>query len=125
MPERKTVMIVDDEPNHRLVLRKMLEREGYNVIEAEDGRDALANLEEVRPDLILMDIMMPDMDGWEASRAIKEHKETKSIPVVIFTVRGSEDSVEKSYKFAYANFHLSKPSRRSEILSVVKKYIEE
>jgi len=123
-PERKTVMIVDDEPNHRLVIRKMLEREGYEVLEAKNGRDALSVLKKGAPDLILMDIMMPDMNGWEASRAIKEHKNTKEIPVVMFSVRGSEDSKDRSYKFAYANFHLGKPSRRSEILRIVKEHIK-
>ena len=124
MSRKETVMVVDDEPAHRTVLRKMLEREGYDVVDTKSGKDALTNLEEVKPDLILMDIMMQDMDGWETSRAIKEDGETKDIPVVMFTVRTSEESKEKSYKFAYASFHLCKPSRKSEILRVVGKYIK-
>ena len=121
---KRTVMIVDDEPSNRLVIRKMLEREGYGVMEAKDGKDVLARLKKTKPDLILMDIMMPDVDGWEASRAIKEHKETEDIPVVMFSVRGCEEAKEKSYKFAYANFHLGKPSKRSEILRIVREHIK-
>ena len=124
MSRKETIMVVDDDPTHRKVFRKLFEREGYNVADAKSGEEALANLKEVKPDLVLMDVIMQDTDGWEATRAIKKDIETKDIPVVMFTVRGSEESVDKSYNFAHADFHLNKPSRGKDILRVVRENIK-
>ena len=121
---QQIIMVVEDNMDHRSILKRMLERENYQVIDAEDGNEALEKLTEVKPDLILMDIMMPGLDGWETSRRIKESELTKDIPIVMFSVVAFKNAKEKSIKFAYADYHLEKPARRRELLDVVNKYIK-
>ena len=113
------IMLVDDEPGVLLVERKMLERGGHEVIEARSGRECLERLKSVKPDLILMDVMMPDMDGWETTKIIKEGDDTKDIPVVIVTVRESEDDKTRSYMYSHADGHVVKPVSREELLETV------
>jgi len=120
----QTIMIVEDNPGHRELLKKTLERENYKVIEAERGDAAIQMLDSVKPNLIMMDIMMPGMDGWETSRRIKESEATKDIPVVMFSVVSFQSAKEKSVNFAHAEYHLTKPAKRSEILEVVGKYVK-
>ena len=121
----QTIMIVEDNADHREILKMTLEREHYSVIEAERGEEAIQKLTSTKPNLILMDIMMPGMDGWETSKRIKESAATKDIPIVMFSVVGFQSAREKSIKFAHAEYHLTKPARRSEILEVVSKYLKE
>jgi CheY-like chemotaxis protein len=113
------IMVVDDEPGVLVVERKMLERGGYEVIEASSGEECLEKLKSVKPDLILMDVMMPEMDGWETTKIIKEGDDTKDIPVVIITVRESEDDKTRSYMYSHADGHVVKPVSREELLETV------
>ena len=83
-------MVVDDEPDIHYILKTALEREGYDVVEMLSGIECLQNIDKIKPDLVLMDIMMPDMDGWEVCKQIKETK--KGIPVSMLTVKNSADS---------------------------------
>ncbi len=117
-------MIVDDEPDIRYLLRKMLEKEGYEVTEARDGRECLEKLKKERPDLILLDIMMPGMFGWEVSRRIKEDEATKSIPVAMLTVRTSEEDKVKSLEESLADWHISKPMDREKLMETIKWLLE-
>jgi CheY-like chemotaxis protein len=113
------IMVVDDEPGVLVVERKMLERGGYEVIEASSGEECLEKLKSVKPDLILMDVMMPEMDGWETTKIIKEGDDTKDIPVVIITVREGEDDKMRSYMYSHADGHVVKPVSRKELLETV------
>jgi two-component system cell cycle response regulator DivK len=79
------ILIVDDNPDVREVLRCQLEMLGYLVISAENGYTGIAKAIAEQPDLILMDIMMPEMDGWQASRAVRDNPETKDIPILAAT----------------------------------------
>jgi CheY-like chemotaxis protein len=117
------IMIVDDERDIRVLVREMLEREGYEVSEAGTGEECLKKLKDEKPDLILLDIMMPILDGWEVSKRIKEDEETKDIAVVMFTVRTSEESRSKSLHYAKADAHIDKLFDREELLAVIKKYL--
>jgi len=90
-----TILVVDDNRDNVEILRALLESRGYIVAEAPDGKTALAKLEEVRPDLILLDVMMPGMDGWQVCRTIKNHPEFASTRVVMVTAKGGyEDKFE-------------------------------
>ncbi|MDI6655200.1 MAG: response regulator [Candidatus Hydrothermarchaeota archaeon] len=122
--DRKRIMVVDDEPDIRYLLRKMLEKEGYEVIEARDGRDCLERLKKERPDLILLDIMMPGMLGWEVSKKIKEDEKFKSIPVAMLTVRTAEEDKVKSLEESLADWHISKPIDREKLIETVKWLLE-
>ena len=89
----KKIMIVDDEPDVRMSVGQMLEVSGYTVIEAENGTDCLNKLEEKIPDLVLLDIMMPGMNGWDVAAKIKEKPEWSNIPIVFLTAKGDEMSI--------------------------------
>jgi DNA-binding response OmpR family regulator len=89
------ILVVDDNRDNVEILRAFLESRGYVVSEAPDGRTALARVEEVKPDLVLLDVMMPGMDGWQVCRTIKNHPELGSTRVVMVTAKGGfEDKFE-------------------------------
>jgi len=89
----KKIMIVDDEPDILFTVGQMLEISGYEVIKAVDGDDCLKKLDEVRPDLVLLDIMMPGMSGWDVAAKIKENPRWNDIPIVFVTAKGDAMSV--------------------------------
>ncbi|HET7275562.1 MAG TPA: response regulator [Longimicrobiaceae bacterium] len=95
MEKDRTILIVDDNRDNLEILSAYLESRGYRVAEAPDGRTALAKMEEVRPDLVLLDVMMPGMDGWEVCRTIKNHPDYGNTRVVMVTAKGGyEDKFE-------------------------------
>ncbi len=117
----KKILVVEDDPDNRRIVAKVLSVEGYHVVEATDGREALVQARAERPDLILMDLALPNMDGWEATRQLKGNAETRSIPVVALTavaMRGDEEQA----RAAGCDDYLSKPARPAAIRAVVKKY---
>jgi two-component system response regulator HydG len=116
----KTVLVADDEKAHRLMLRAHLEREGFDVVEASDGQDAIAQVSERLIDLVLMDIRMPVIDGMEALTKIK--KLSPAIPVIIMTAYGSIDSAVEALKSG-AEDYLTKPLDMDELIIKVKKAI--
>jgi CheY-like chemotaxis protein len=81
----KTILVVDDEPVLRTIVREILHEEGYAVIEAADGRVMLEIMARVRPDLVLMDVMMPGIDGREAYRQLRANPEHRDVPVVMMS----------------------------------------
>ena len=88
------ILVVDDEDEIRELCRINLEFEGYSVVEAADGVEALEKAKSERPDLIFLDVMMPRMDGWEVLRQLKEADDTSAIPVVLLTAKtGEEDQI--------------------------------
>ncbi len=117
------IMLVDDEHDIRLLVRKMLEKGGYEVSEASTGEECLDRVKDEKPDLILLDVMMAPLDGWEVSKRIKEDEETMGIPIVIFTVRTSDDSKVKSLQYAKADVHVDKPFDSEELLAIIKKHL--
>ena len=119
MPKR--ILVVEDDPDNRRIVAKVLSVEGYDVIEAIDGIEALARARAEHPDLILMDLALPNVDGWEATRQLKSDPETLSIPVVALTavaMRGDEEQA----RAAGCDDYLPKPARPAAIRAVVKKY---
>jgi len=85
------ILLVEDEPDHRTIYRAIFEHHGYQVVEATDGDSAVRLAEDHRPDLILMDVGLPWMDGWEVTRRLKEMPRTAAIPVVAMSAHvGSE-----------------------------------
>lgn len=95
MGDQATILVVDDSPDNVTILRTLLEARGYRVLSASDGQAALARVREARPDLVLLDVMMPGMDGWQVCRAIKSRAESADIRVVMVTARSAfEDRME-------------------------------
>ncbi|MEE9474223.1 MAG: response regulator [Candidatus Hydrothermarchaeaceae archaeon] len=118
------ILLVDDEPEIAHLTGLMLGKVGYEMVAAEDSVECFERLKEGTPDLILMDIMMPGDDGWVTCKKIKEDEKTKDIPVAMFTVRTSDDSVKKSFEYAHADAHINKPFHMEEFLNTVKGLLE-
>lgn len=117
------ILLVDDEPDIRILTRMMLEKAGHSVVEAVNGDEGLRMLKNNRPDLILLDVMMPGMKGWKVCEKIKADKKNRDIPVVMFTIRSSEDSVKKSYECG-ADAHINKPFEIKELLDTIERLLK-
>ncbi len=89
MPISK-ILVVDDSPTERHFLSEILTKQGYQVVMAESGEEALIKAKQLKPDLILMDVVMPGLNGFQATRAITKEAETKDIPVIMCTSKGQE-----------------------------------
>ena len=113
------IMIVDDEEKIRYIVRKMLEAEGYEVTEADGGKKCLEALKDEKPDLILMDVMMPEMDGWETAKAVKSDDANKDIIISMLTVKSEDEDKIKSLDDASADWHIAKPIKRDKLLQTV------
>jgi DNA-binding response OmpR family regulator len=110
------VLVVDDEDDIRGLLRQLLERSGHLVREAEDGRDGLRVLHSWRPDLVLLDITMPGLDGWTTLDRIRE---LTDVPVIMLSARGTEIDKVRGLK-AGADDYITKPFGRAELLARVE-----
>ncbi|MEE8168615.1 MAG: response regulator [Candidatus Hydrothermarchaeales archaeon] len=113
------ILIVDDEPDVADLLATVLKKEGYEVKECHSGREALEEIDKEKPDLVLLDVMMPELDGWEVCKRLKESEKTKDLLVAMLTVKSSYKDMVKSLKDAGANWHISKPIRRDEFVKTV------
>ena len=89
----KKIMIVDDEEDIRASVGQIFEVSGYEVIKAEDGNDCLNKLEHAIPDIVILDIMMPGLNGWDVAARIKENSKWNEIPIVFLTAKGDEMSI--------------------------------
>jgi len=114
----KTVLVVDDEPVLRTIVREILHEEGYAVIEAADGRVMLEIMARARPDLVLMDIMMPGSDGREAYRQLRSHPEHRDVPVVMMSAGVRPIRLDPSI----AGF-MAKPFDVSQLVELVARLI--
>ena len=113
------IMIVDDEEKIREIVLKMLEDKGHEVMEAESGKECLEIIKDKKPDLILMDVMMPEMDGWEAAREIKKDKANEEIIISMLTIRSEDEDKIKSLDDASADWHIAKPIKREKLIQTV------
>jgi twitching motility two-component system response regulator PilG len=120
---RKTVMIVDDSPTIRKILGLTLERAGYKVVAEPDGESAIERLVHVVPDVILLDIAMPKIDGYEVCKRIKQDPRTKAVPVVMLSGKGALFDKVKGH-MAGATEYLTKPFETPAVLAVVANYCE-
>ena len=122
MTGRRIVVVEDNERNMKL-FREVLESSGYRTLEAETGEQAVALTTEHRPDLVLMDIHLPDIDGVEALRMLRADERTASVPVLALTAQAMEGDRER---FIAAGFdgYLSKPVNIADLLDAVRRYCE-
>jgi CheY-like chemotaxis protein len=119
--EKRTILVVDDEPNVRRLVRTILTKD-FNVLEAEDGKQAVDIAGTKKPDLILMDMMMPKMDGLTACYAIKNDPTTKSTPVLMLTAIGFELNVKLSQKMG-ADAYMTKPFTSQSLLEKIAQFL--
>jgi len=113
-----TILVADDEPVNRALIQRRLEREGYRVLTAQNGSEAVEKTKDALPDLVLLDVMMPEMDGMDACRLIKEDEKTRDIPVIFLSAR-DETEMKVSGLTLGANDYISKPFKAEELLARV------
>ncbi len=117
-----TIMVVDDEPELATILRLMLERKGYSVRCAYSGPQLLASLEEQKPDLIFLDVMMPEMDGLEVLTRLKGNPDTVSIPVIMLTALDRYEDRLRGYKLG-ADHYISKPFTKAQLTEGINRLL--
>jgi two-component system cell cycle response regulator DivK len=118
----KRILVVEDDADNRRIVVKVLTVEGYEVLEATDGRSALATARKEHPDLIIMDLAMPGLDGWQAATQLKSDPKVADIPIIAltaFAMRGDEEKARE----AGCDGYLSKPCRPQTIREVVRRYL--
>ena len=120
-PAAPTIMVVDDSLTVRKITGRMLEREGYRVVTAKDGLDALEQMERVMPDVMLVDIEMPRMDGFDLSSRIRQDARTSTIPIIIISSRTADKHRNRAQQIG-VNAFLGKPYQESELLAHVAQY---
>jgi two-component system response regulator MtrA len=121
---KKHILVVDDEIGALTLIGIMLERGGFNVLKAKDADSALAVLEQSTPDLIILDVMMPGMDGIQLCRVIRDRNDTHTTPILILSARGDADSVMRGME-AGANDYLPKPILHHDLVAKVRSMLVE
>lgn len=119
---RKKILIVDDSSTVLLMETMILSKGSYDVVTARDGQEGLEKAQAERPDLILMDVIMPRMDGFEACRRLREVEATRGIPVIMVSTRGELKSVESGYESGCSDY-VTKPINGLELLSKVRSFL--
>ncbi len=118
----KKILVVEDSRTQRKIICRMLEQNGYEIVEASDGYEALGQLDKEKPDLILLDIIMPGMDGYKVMSLIKEKPGMKNVPIIMLTSR--DKLIDKMRgKVSGTNEYLTKPFVYEELIAKVDKYL--
>ena len=120
--DKKKILVVQSSPTTRKVVVLTLKQEGFHMIEAQDGLEALSKIDEERPDLVLLDTVLPKMDGYKILSIIKENKELKDMPVIMLTSKSGLLDKFKG-KLAGSAAYLTKPFKPEDLISTVQKYI--
>ena len=113
------VMVVDDSITVRKVTKRLLERNDYQAITAKDGMDALAQLQEMHPDILLLDVEMPRMDGFELATNMRNDDRLKDIPIIMITSRTGQKHRDRAKKIG-VNFYMGKPYSEGELLDNIQ-----
>ena len=118
-----TILAVDDERSIVRLVQINLERHGYRVVTAFDGREALEKVASERPDLIVSDVMMPYLDGFELLRTLKKNPATRDIPIILLTAKAMDTDVTIGWQSG-ADCYLTKPFNSSELVAFVRRILE-
>jgi CheY-like chemotaxis protein len=116
MDTQRTIMVVDDNPDIITIVKTILEGKGYQVLSASSGQELLNLLPDRKPDLIILDIMMPEMDGLEVLGRLKAVTETASIPVILLTAKVQYEDVLGGYKLG-ADYYITKPFTSTQLVN--------
>jgi len=118
-----TIMVVDDSLTVRRVTQRLLDRNGFRTVLAKDGLDALRELEQTVPDVMLVDIEMPRMDGYELTRSIRANEALRNIPIIMITSRTAEKHRRVAFDLG-VNEYLGKPYKEDELIELIRRYVE-
>ena len=116
MDKNKTIMVVDDNPDIITIVKTILEGKGFSVFSASSGAELLNMLKGQKPDLIILDIMMPEMDGLEVLSRLKAMSETAKIPVILLTAKVQYEDVLGGYKLG-ADYYITKPFTSTQLVN--------
>ncbi|WP_168460581.1 Hpt domain-containing protein [Acinetobacter sp. A1] len=119
---RRLIMIVDDSVTVRKVTSRLLERQGYDIVTAKDGIDAMEQLENVKPDLMLLDIEMPRMDGFEVTNLVRHHDIHSNLPIIMITSRTGEKHRERAFSLGVTHY-MGKPFQEAELLANIEQLL--
>ena len=117
----KTIMLIDDEIELLKELGSWLHDHGYKVVTASSGKEGLTRLREISPHLIVLDIIMPGMDGFEVLSELKKDPKTSSVPVIMFTAQGETASIMKAQQMR-ATDYIIKPFDANDLLAMIRRY---
>ncbi len=121
--ERKKVICIEDEPEMIDLVRLILEKRGFELIGAVGGREGLETVRQVKPDLVLLDLMMPDMDGWEVYQQMKADEELRDIPVIIVTAKAQSIDKVLGLHIAKVDDYITKPFSPQELLESISRVL--
>jgi CheY-like chemotaxis protein len=119
---RKTVLLVEDNEDNLVVYRTILEHVGYLVIEARDGEEGVSRAQHDHPDLILMDISIPKLDGWEATHRLKSDTNTRQIPIIALTAHALEEDRRRAIEVG-CDGYLAKPIEPRRVVQEVERFV--
>lgn len=119
---KKKILIVEDEPDLVLMLKARLESEGYEVYSAYDGIEGIKKTKKIKPDVILVDIMMPKLDGYSMAQRLKEDDSTTSIPIIVVTIK---ETMKDLFTKMGINHYFTKPFKTEELLDAIKRVMSE
>ncbi len=120
MSEANNILVVDDDDDCRTMVRTILDSSGYHVEDVESGMAALEQLQTSIPDLIILDIMMPEMTGYDVVVHLKQKPETQNIPVIMLTAKGDPEDLIVGYKEYGVEYYITKPFTTRQLLAGIK-----
>lgn len=120
----KKILVIDDQPSITKLVSVKLTKEGFEVIEALDGEEGLNKAKEERPDLVILDVMMPKMDGWEVREKLREDRRCRNIPVIMLTAMGHFEEQLKGLEKGIEDY-LTKPFSPTALAGLVKEVLDE
>jgi two-component system response regulator VicR len=121
--EKKKILCIEDDPEMIDLIKLILERKGFEVLEAVGGKEGLEVIHREMPDLILLDLMMPEIDGWEVFRRIRADEQLKDIPVVVVTAKAQSIDIVLGLHIAKVDGYVTKPFGPQELLKSVNKVL--
>lgn len=120
--KRKKILLVDDAETALMMERMILSGEPYEVVTARDGEEAISRAVVEKPDLILLDVVMPKMDGFAVCKALRSREETREVPIILVTTRGEPQNVEEGFVSGCSDF-ITKPMDRLVLIAKIRNYL--
>ncbi|MFA5103823.1 MAG: response regulator [Candidatus Margulisiibacteriota bacterium] len=120
----KNILVIEDVEDHLEIVKLILEQHGYNILVATTGLEGLKCARANSPDLVILDVVLPEMNGYEVCKEIKNGADTKEMPVIMLSVRSNPEDIETAYK-AGANKYITKPFNLEDLIKEVKKQLGE
>ena len=120
---RKKILLVDDSATTLMMEQMVLRGQAYQIVTAKNGREAVAVAAIEKPDLILLDVVMPEMNGFEACRQLRQLDTTRHVPIIMVTTKGEEQNVETGFESGCSDY-ITKPINGAELLTKVRSYLE-